>query len=301
MLVSLRLQARVLYEKERSLSIKLDASEQKSKEREEQLLGKDQEINKMREKIAILKRQIGLEKVRLKFSLQESKRAAEKEKIELKEEMEKAAIGFENEKRALKKVVLEGRQEIALVRNRLEKSIRETALVTANFKTFYDEYLDLQKQLTASEQNLVPLKMLICELAKAMNLEPEELQLRLDRLKIALTSNENVGSVKELFMKTLLDEDKDEVTPNDSQVASAPAGSSASASFNDPQPPSSSSFEQSDPSCPFSQKVLPEQLDNPSHKEAKSRKHKTEKGRMVRLKKLGFKTPSWPLRQHNSR
>ena len=299
MLVSLRLQVRVLYEKQKNLTNKLETSEHKAQQRKEELLVRDQEIVNLQRQITNLKRQIDLEKVRLNFTLKETRQAAEKEKIEMKNAMEKATAEFENNKRALKKALLENTQEIAQVRRRLEESVRETSDVTDNFMKFYDDYLRLERDLTVIEQEVAPLRTQMDELAKAMNLEPEELGRRLKELKNALTGNESVDSFKDLLIKTFLDVEKDEVTPKDAQVASTSGGSSASASLNDPLPCSSSNIEQNDLSCPFSQKVLSEQLDNPAHKE-KEKKHEAQRGRMVRLK-LGFKIPNWPLRQRQSR
>ena len=297
MLVNLRLQLRVLYEKQRNLTNKLENSEQKAKQREEQILARDQEIMKMQQQIANLKREVNLENVRLNLKLKETKHAAEKEKIEMKNKMEKAEAEFRKRKISIMNAYFESKQEIVRLRSLLEESVRETSVVTDSFKTFYNEYLKLENDLSDIEKEMIPLQMQIYELAKAMNIEPEELRSRLEQLKIALTSDESVGNLNELLAKTLLDVDKDEVTPKDDQVASTSGGSSASASFNDTQPGSSSNMEQSDPSCPFSQKVLPEQLDNPCHKEA-GKKHEAERGRMLRLK-LGFKIPHWPLRQRS--
>ena len=134
-----------------------------------------------------------------------------------------------------------------------------------------------------------------------MNLQPEELRNRLDQLKQALSNKENAGNLNEVLLKTLLVADKDEVTPKDSQVASSSGRSSASDSFNEPQvkPGSSSDIEQGDPSCPFSEKFLPEQLDNSAQKQA-GNKNKPEKGRAV-WSKIGFKILKLPLRQRKCR
>ncbi len=104
-----------------------------------------------------------------------------------------------------------------------------------------------------------------------------------------------------MLVKTLLVADKDEVTPKDSHMASSSGGSSGSASFSESQikPGSSSDFEQSDPSCPFSQKFFPEQLDNSVHSDAE-KKDKREKRKVVRAK-LGFKMPKLPLRKRKTR
>ena len=104
-----------------------------------------------------------------------------------------------------------------------------------------------------------------------------------------------------MLLNTLLVADKGEVTPKDSQVASSSGGSSASDSCNEPQvkPGSSSDIEQGDPSCPFSEKFLPEQLDNSAQKEARN-KNKPEKGRVL-WSKFGLKILKLPLRQRKSR
>lgn len=276
--------------------MKLEASEQKAKEREQQLLAKDQYIGQMQETIKDLERNVKLEKVRLNFTLKEIKRAAEKERIGLKNAMEKVVTENENEKAALNKALLESKQEIKRLRNRLGVSVGETAVVTNNFKAFYDEYRDLERQLASLESVLVPLQRQICELARAMNLEPVDLLLRLEKLKRALTGNDNVGSLKELFVTIVLDAEKDEITPKDSTSGE----SNTSASVNDPQPGSSTNFEQSDPSCPLSERVLAEQMDDPLHKEEETKHMAAGKGRMARLK-LGFKTLNWPLRQYKPR
>ena len=77
----------------------------------------------------------------------------------------------------------------------------------------------------------------------------------------------------------------DEISPKDSETES----------FNDPRAGSSSNVKQGDLSCPFSQKFLPEQLNNPCHKET-GKKYEVEKEKVVRPK-LRFKIPKWPLRQ----
>ena len=96
--------------------------------------------------------------------------------------------------------------------------------MTENFKNFYEDYLRLEEDLSTIEQHLVPVQKQFQELAKAMNLEPEELHYRLDKLKQALGNKENAGHLKEVLAKTLLVADKDEVTPKDSQVASSSGG-----------------------------------------------------------------------------
>lgn len=276
--------------------MKLEASEQKAKEREQQLQAKDQDIGQMQETIKDLERNVKLEKVRLNFTLKEIKQAAEKERIELKNAMEKVVTENENEKAALNNALLESKQEIKRLRNRLGVSVGETAVVTNNFKAFYDEYRDLERQLASLENVLVPLQKQICELARAMNLEPVDLLLRLEKLKRALTGNDNVGSLKELFVTIVLDAEKDEITPKDSTSG----GSNTSASVNDPQSGSSTNLEQNVPSCPLSEKGLAEQMDDPLRKEEETKHMVAGKGRMVRLK-LGFKTLNWPLRQYKPR
>lgn len=301
MLVNLRIHVRVLYAKQKSLANKIKNSEQIAEQRNEHLSVKDKEIRQMLAQINDLKRQLELEQLRLNLTLKDAKHAAEKEKIELKNAMEKAAAVFDNEKKGLQKALLESKQEICQLKNRLEESVQETATVTENFKNFYEDYLRLEEDLSTIEQHLVPVQKQFQELAKAMNLEPEELHYRLDKLKQALGNKENAGHLKEVLAKTLLVADKDEVTPKDSQVASSSGGSSASDSFNEPQvkPGSSSDIEEGDPSCPFSQKFFPEQLDNSAQKEAE-KKDKPVKGRVV-WSKIGFKILKLPLRQRKPR
>lgn len=301
MLVNLRIHVRVLYAKQKSLANKIKNSEQIAEQRNEHLSVKDKEIRQMLAQINDLKRQLELEQLRLNLTLKDAKHAAEKEKIELKNAMEKAAAVFDNEKKGLQKALLESKQEICQLKNRLEESVQETATVTENFKNFYEDYLRLEEDLSTIEQHLVPVQKQFQELAKAMNLEPEELHYRLDKLKQALGNKENAGHLKEVLAKTLLVADKDEVTPKDSQVASSSRGSNASDSFDEPQvkPGSSSDIEEDDPSCPFSQKFFPEQLDNSAQKEAE-KKDKAEKGRVI-WSKIGFKILKLPLRQRKPR
>ena len=66
-----------------------------------------------------------------------------------------------------------------------------------------------------------------------MNLQPEELHYRLDKLKQALGNKQNAGNVKEVLLNTLLLADKDEVTPKGSQLANSSGGSGASDCFNE--------------------------------------------------------------------
>ena len=301
MLVSLRIHVRVLYAKQKSLENKIENSKQIAEQKNENLSVKDKEIRQMVEQISDLKRQLELEQLRLNLSLKDAKHAAEKEKIQLKNAMEKAATVFDNEKKGLEKALLESKQEVCQLKNRLEESVQETAAVTENFKNFYEDYLRLEEDLSTIEQHLVPVQKQFQELAKAMNLQPEELHYRLDELKQALGNKENTGNLNELLLSTLLAADKDEVTPKDSQVASSSGESSASDSFNEPQvkPGSSSDIEEGDPSCPFSQKVFPEQLDNSTQKGA-GNKNKPVKGRAV-WSKIGFKILKLPLRQRKSR
>ena len=100
-----------------------------------------------------------------------------------------------------------------------------------------------------------------------------------------------------MLLNTLLVADKDEVTPKDSQVASS-GGSSASDSFNEPQV-KHRDIEEGDPSCPFSQKVFPEEMDKSAAKEA-GNNNKPEKGRAA-WSKIGIKILKLPLRQRKSR
>lgn len=301
MLVSLRIHVRILYEKQKSLAKKLNNSKQTAEHRNENLAEKDNEIRQMAQQINHLKRQLELEQLRLKLTLKDAKHAFKKEKIELTNAMEKAAAVHEKEKRALQKALVESKHEVFQLKNRLEESVRETATVTENFKNFYEDYLKLEDDLSIIEQHLIPIQKQFQELAKAMNLEPEELHCRLDELNKALSNSEKAGNLKEVLVKTLLVADKDEVTPKDSNIASSSGGSSGSASFSEPQvkPCSSSEFEQNDPSCPFSQKFFPEQLDNSAQKQTE-KKDKREKGKLV-WSKLGFKIPKFPLKQRKTR
>lgn len=301
MLVSLRIHVRVLYAKEKSLTKKIENSEQIAGQRNEHLSVKDKEIRQMVLQMNDLKRQLELEQLRLNLTLKDAKHAAEKEKIELKNAMERAAAVFEKEKKGLQKALLESKHEVCQLKNRLEESVQETATVTENFKNFYEDYLRLEDDLSTIEQHLVPVQKQFQELAKAMNLQPEELRYRLDKLKQVLGSKQNARNLNDVLLNTLLVADKDEVTPKDSQVASASGESSASDSFNEPQvkPGCSSDIEEGDPSCPFSQKFLPEQLDNSSQKEAGT-KNKAEKRRLA-WSKIGFKILKLPLKHTKSR
>jgi len=301
MLVSLRIHVRVLYAKQKSLANKIKNSEQIAEQRNEHLSVKDKEIQQMVAQISDLKRQLELEQLRLNLTLKDVKHAAEKEKIKLQNAMEKAAAVFENEKKGLQKALLESKQEVCQLKNHLEESVQETAALTENFKNFYEDYVRLEEDLSTIEQHLVPVQKQFQELAKAMNLHPEELHYRLDKLKQALGNKQNAGNLNESLLNILLVADKDEVTPKDSQVASSSGGSSASDRFNEPQvkPGSSSDIEEGDPSCPFSQKFFPEQLDNSVQKQA-GNKNKPEKERAV-WSKIGFKILKLPLKQKKSR
>lgn len=300
MLVNLRIHVRVLYAKQKSLANKIENCEQISEQRNKHLTVKENEIRKMLAQINDLKRQLELEQHRLNLTLKDAKHAAEKEEIELKNAMEKAATAFENERKGLQKALLESKQEVCQLKNRLEESVRETAAVTENFKKFYEDYLRLEEDLATIEQHLVPVQKQFQELAKAMNLQPEELRYRLDQLKQALGKKENAGNLNEVLLKTLFVADKDEVTPKESQVASFSGGSSALDSFNETQvkPGSSSEIVEAHSSCPFSQKRFPEQQDNSVQNVGD--KNKPEKGRLV-WSKIGFKIPKLPLRQKKPR
>lgn len=300
MLVNLRIHVRVLYAKQKSLANKIENCEQISEQRNKHLTVKENEIWKMLAQINDLKRQLELEQYRLNLTLKDAKHAAEKEEIELKNAMEKAATVFENERKGLQKALLESKQEVCQLKNRLEESVRETAAVTENFKKFYEDYLRLEEDLATIEQHLVPVQKQFQELAKAMNLQPEELRYRLDQLKQALGKKENAGNLNEVLLKTLFLADKDEVTPKESQVASFSGESSALDSFNETQvkPGSSSEIVEAHPSCPFSQKRFPEQQDNSIQKVGD--KNKPEKGKVV-WSKIGFKIPKLPLRQKKPR
>ena len=167
-------------------------------------------------------------------------------------------------------------------RQRLEESVKETCAVNDSFTAVYDDYLRLESYLKDIEEEMMPLQSQIYELSQALNLKPTELLSKLEQLKIVLTSDENI---KELLRKTLFKMKNDEISPKDSETES----------FNNPRAGSSSNVKQGDLSCPFSQKFLLEQLNNPCHKKT-GKKYKVEKEKVVRPK-LGFKIPKWPLRQ----
>ena len=282
MLVHLRLQLRVLFEKQRNLTNKLENSEEKVKNREEQLLTKDQEIKKLLQHFATLKRKINLERVRFGLILKESKHAAEKEINELKNEMNRAEEKFNDCRRTMMKAYSDSRREEMQTRQRLEESVKETGAVNDSFKASYDDYLRLESYLKDVEEEMMPLQWQINKLSKALNLRPTELLSKLEQLKIVLTSDENI---KELLRKTLFKMKNDEMSPKDSE----------NESFNNPRAGSSSNVKQADLSCPFSQKFLPEQLNNPCQKES-GKKYEVEREKVERPK-LGFKIPKWPLRQ----
>ncbi|XP_068723712.1 myosin-6-like [Montipora capricornis] len=294
MMVSYRLQAQILYEKAKCLTMKLQASEQRATQREKQVLVRDRNIGIMQDTVQDLERKVQLEKVRLDFFLKQAKQAAEKEKMELKKAIEKASIEYENEKEVLNKVLKKGQQEIASMKNRLRDSTRETAIATNNFRTFYNEYRNLEEKLRVVEKDLAPLNRFIYELAKVMNLKPVELLIKLEKLKVTLANAKSDSNVGELFFKTLFDAGKDELNHKDFQDArtSQDISSLTSLHHDETQPGSSSNIRHSDPSCPLSQKVLGEQIDEPSQQEVE-KKHEEKKRKVLRLKFAGFKIPIW--------
>lgn len=281
MVVNFRLQARVLYEKARCLTARLTATEHTALERERQVLARDRNIERMQETIQDLERKVQLENVRVNFSLKQIKQATEKEKMELKKAIEKVTVEYENEKEVFTRAIKEEQQQIALVQNRLQESIRETAIATKNFKTVYNEYHNLERKLRVIERDLFSLKRFIYELAEVMNLNPVELLIKLEKLKVAIASAKNNGNIGELFAKALLDAEKDEVNPKNSRVAGTSQGrtSSTSINHNELQP---GSFE--GPSCPLSQKVLGEQVDEPLQQEVQKKRRKVERIRLAGLK-----------------
>lgn len=285
MLVNFRLQARVLYEKARCLTSRLKATEHTALKRERQVLARDKNIERMQETIQDLERKVKLENVRTNFSLTQIKQATEKEKIELKNAMEKVTVEYENEKEVFKRVIKEEQQQIAIVQNRLQESIRETAIATKNFKTIYNEYHNLEQKFRVIETDLFALKRFIYELAEVMNLNPVELLIKLEKLKVAIASTKINGNLGELFAKALLDAEKDEVYSKNSQVGCTSRGrtSSTSINHNEDQP---GSFE--GPSCPLSQKVLGEQVDEPLQQELQKKR-----GKVVRIRLAGLKISSW--------
>ena len=282
MLVHLRDQLRVLFEKQRNLTNKLENSEEKIKNREEQLLTKDQEIMKLSQHFTTLKRKFNLERVRFGVTLKETKHAAEKEINELKNEMKRAEEKFNDCRRRMMNAYSDRRREEMQTRQRLEESVKETCAVNDSFKAVYDDYLRLESYLKDIEEEMMPLQSQIYELSEALNSKPTELLSKLEQLKIILTSDENI---KELLRKALFKMKNDEISPKDSETES----------FNNPCASSSSNVKQGDLSCPFSQKFLPEQLNNPCQKES-GKKCEVEKEKVVRPK-LRFKIPKWPLRQ----
>ena len=261
---------------------KLENSEEKVKNREQQLLTKDQEIMKLLQHFATLKGKFNLERVRFGLTLKETKHAAEKEINELKNEMKRAEEKFNDCRRRMMKAYSDSRREEMQTQQCLEESVKETCTVNDSFKAVYDDYLRLESYLKDIEEEMMPLQSQIYELSKALNLKPTELISKLEQLKIVLTSDENI---KELLGKTLFKMKNDEISPKDSETER----------FNDPRAGSSSNVKQGDLSCPFSQKFLPEQLNNPCHKET-GKKYEVEKEKVVRPK-LRFKIPKWPLRQ----
>ena len=261
---------------------KLENSEEKVKNREQQLLTKDLQIMKLLQHFATLERKFNLERVRFGLTLKETKHAAEKEINELKNEMKRAEEKFNDCRRRMMKAYSNSRREEMQTRQRLEESVKETCTVNDSFKAVYDDYLRLESYLKDIEEEMMPLQSQIYELSKALNLKPTEVLFKLEQLKIVLTSDENI---KELLRKTLFKMKNDEISPKDSETES----------FKNPRAGSSSNVKQADLSCPFSQKFLPEPLNNPCHKET-GKKYEVEKEKVVRPK-LGFKIPKWPLRQ----
>ena len=250
------------------MTYKLENSEEIVKNREEQLLTKDQEITKLLQHFATLKRKFNLERVRFGLTLKQTKHAAEKEINELKNEMKRAEEKFNDCRRRMMKAYSDSRREEMQTRQRLEESVKETCAVNDSFKAVYDDYLRLESYLKDIEEEMMPLQSQIYKLSKALNLKPTELLSKLEQLKIVLTSDENI-----------------KVSPKDSETES----------FNNPRAGSYSNVKQAELSCPFSQKFLPEQLNNPCHKET-GKKYEVEKEKVVRPK-LHFKIPKWPLRQ----
>ena len=293
MLVHLRLQLRILFEKQRNLTNKLENSEEKVKNREEQLLTKDQEIMKLRQHIATLKQKINLERVRFGLTLSETKHTAEKEINELKNEMKKVEEEFYDCRRKMMKACSDSRREEMQTRQRLEESIKETCAVNDSFKGVYDDYLRLESYLKDIEEEMMPLQAQIYELAKTLNVKPTELLSRIEQLKIVLTSDQNI---KEMLIKAISVMKNDEVSAaKDSETIPICVDTCPTERFNNPRAGSSNNVKQGDLSCPFSQKFLLEQLNNPGHK-GTGRKNEVEKEQVVRPK-LPFKITKWPLRQ----
>ena len=272
---------------------KLENSEKIVKNREEQLLTKDQAIVKLLQRIAALKQKINLERVGFGLTLKETRHAGEKEINELKNEMKNAEEEFYDCRRKMMKVCSDSRREEMQTRQRLEESIKETCAVNDSFKAVYDDYLRLESYLKDIEEEMMPLQSQIYELAKTLNVKPTELLSRIEQLKIVLTSDENI---KELLIKAISVMKNDEVSaPKNSETIPTCVDTCPTESFNNPRAFSSSNLKQRDLSCPFSQKFLPEQLNNPGHK-GTGKKNEVEKGKVVRPK-LPFKIPKWPLRQ----
>ena len=293
MLVHLLLQVRVLFEKQRNLTNKLENSEEKVKNREEELLTKDQATVKLRQHIATLKQKINLERVRFGLTLNETKHAAGEEINELKNEMKNAEEEFYDCRRKMMKACSDCRREEMQTRQRLQESVQETRAVNDSLKTVYDDYLRLESYLKDIEEEMMPLQSQIYELAKTLNVKPAELLSRIEQLRIVLTSDENI---KELLIKDISVMKNDEVSaPKDSETIPTCVDTCPTESFNNPRAGFSSNLKQGDLSCPFSQRFLPEQLNNPGHK-GTGRKNEVEKVR-VACPKLPFKIPKWPLRQ----
>lgn len=300
MLVNLRIHVRVLYEKQKSIANKLEVSELLAESRLERLSDKDKQIGEMTKWISDLKRQLELEKLRLNLRLKDIKHAAEKENVETQNEKERVVVGFENEKRALQRELCECRHEITQLQNRLDEAVQETVNVTDTFKSFYEDYLRLEEDLSNIERELMPMQKQFLQLADAMNVDPIELQDKLEEIKEALSKSKSHKNVKDVFDKVLLAADKDH-TPQGGQVGSSSEGSSSSASFNKGQLRlnSSSKTKQKEPSCPFSQKFLLEELEHESRKEADENVTR-EKGR-VKRSKLGLKIPKFHFSQWKTR
>ena len=293
MLVHLRLQVRVLFEKQRNLTNNLQNSEEKVKNRKEQLLTKDQATVKLWQHITTLKQKINLERVRFDLTLKETKHAAEKEINELKNEMKRAEEEFYDCRRKMMRACSDSRREEMQARQSLEETTKETCAVNDSFRAVYDDYLRLESYLKDIEQEMMPLQLQIYELAKTLNVKPTELLSRIEQLKVVLTSDENI---KELLIKAISVMKNDEVSaPKDSETIPTCVDTCLTESFNNPPAGSSSNLKQGDLSCPFSQKFLPEQLNNPGHK-GTGKKNEVEKEKVVRPK-LPFKISKWQLRQ----
>lgn len=269
MLVNLRIHVRVLYEKQKSLADKVETSELLAENRLERLSDKDKQIGELSQWISDLKRQLEQEQLRQNLKLKDVKHAAEKEKVEFQNEKERVVAELENEKRALQRELYESRHELTQLQNRLDKSVQETANVIDNFKFFYEDYLRLEQDLSNIERELIPIQKQFLQLAETMNIDPEELQRKLEEIKEALRKSKSHKNIKDVFDKVLIAADKDH-TPQEDPAASSSGGSSNSDSFTKGQLrlSSSSKTKQREPSCPFSQKLLFEELEHGSLKEA---------------------------------